>query len=161
MLSFPPVHEGVKNGWFWGQNQVTMAGSPREPGINVETLFSRSERILCSVRVPGILLKMVAESGYEGDIHHKLVTKVRFDRAQDFNIKLFHLFTYTPLPPPSPPGSFLNMFLSGGELQEKSFFGIAQVWQKLNTYFGTPCSNRIFFLIWSCFIMPLSLPHAS
>ena len=34
-----PVHGGVKNGWFWGQNQVTMAGSSREPGINVETLY--------------------------------------------------------------------------------------------------------------------------
>ena len=36
--SFPRVHRGVKNGWFWGQNQVTMAGSSRDPGINVETL---------------------------------------------------------------------------------------------------------------------------
>ena len=32
-------HGGIKNGWFWGQNQVTMAGSSREPGINVETLY--------------------------------------------------------------------------------------------------------------------------
>ena len=36
--SFLHVHGGVKNGWFWGQNQVTMAGSSRDPGINVETL---------------------------------------------------------------------------------------------------------------------------
>ena len=34
-----PVHGGVKNGWFWSQNQVIMAGSPRDPGINVETLY--------------------------------------------------------------------------------------------------------------------------
>ena len=36
--SFPYVHGGVKNGWFWGQNQVTMAGSSRDPGIIMKTL---------------------------------------------------------------------------------------------------------------------------
>ena len=30
--SIPRVHGGVKNGSFWGQNQVTMAGSPLLPG---------------------------------------------------------------------------------------------------------------------------------
>ena len=34
----PVCNGGVKNGRFWGQNQVTMAGSPRDPGINIETL---------------------------------------------------------------------------------------------------------------------------
>ena len=34
----PPCALGFKNGSFWGQNQATMAGSPRDPGINVETL---------------------------------------------------------------------------------------------------------------------------
>ena len=33
-----PCAWGIKNGRFWGQNQVTMAGSARDPGINVETL---------------------------------------------------------------------------------------------------------------------------
>ena len=36
--SFPPVHGGVKNGRFCSQNQVTMAGSPKDPGINMKTL---------------------------------------------------------------------------------------------------------------------------
>ena len=30
--SFSCVHGGIKNGRFWGQNQVTMAGSPLPPG---------------------------------------------------------------------------------------------------------------------------------
>ena len=36
--SIPRVHGGVKNGSFWGQNQVTMAGSSRDPGIIMKTL---------------------------------------------------------------------------------------------------------------------------
>ena len=43
----PPCALGFKNGSFWGQNQATMAGSPRDPGINVETL----SRLITSILI--------------------------------------------------------------------------------------------------------------
>ena len=42
--SFSRGHGGVKNGRFWGQNQVTMARSPRDPGITLK-LFNASNHI--------------------------------------------------------------------------------------------------------------------
>ena len=40
----PVCNGGVKNGSFWGQNQVTMAKSPRDPGITLK-LFNASYHI--------------------------------------------------------------------------------------------------------------------
>ena len=42
--SFSRGHGGVKNGRFWGQNRVTMARSPRDPGITLK-LFNASNHI--------------------------------------------------------------------------------------------------------------------
>ena len=38
--SFSRGHGGVKNGRFWGQNQVTMARSPRDPGITLKLFYA-------------------------------------------------------------------------------------------------------------------------